>query len=89
MQKSCLLLLLLLANICSAQTENKLVGTYVNIVEKIIKNLCIEQFNIQEPAALFALRLVDTEELITDEVFLTWWFDVFHFSFFLSSKLEI
>ena len=37
-------------------------------VEKIIKSLCIEQFNIQEPAALFALRLLDTEELITDEV---------------------
>ena len=40
-------------------------------VEKIIKNLCIEQFNVQETAALFALRF--TEELITDEdeVFLT------------------
>ena len=37
-------------------------------IEKIIKTLCIEQFSIQEPAALFALRLFDTEELVTDEV---------------------
>ncbi|CAI2177420.1 17101_t:CDS:10, partial [Funneliformis geosporum] len=36
-------------------------------IEKVIKALCIEQFNIQEPAVLFALRLLDTEELITDE----------------------
>ncbi|RGB42768.1 ELMO/CED-12 family-domain-containing protein [Rhizophagus diaphanus] len=36
-------------------------------IEKIIKTLCIEQFNIQEPAALYALRLLDTDELITDE----------------------
>ena len=37
-------------------------------LQTIIKTLCLEQFNIQEPAALFALRLVDTEELITEEV---------------------
>ena len=38
-------------------------------IENIIRTLCIEKFNIQEPAALYALRLLDTDELITDEVF--------------------
>ncbi|CAG8475045.1 7244_t:CDS:10 [Paraglomus brasilianum] len=33
----------------------------------IIKSLCLEQFDIQEPAALYALRLLETEELITEE----------------------
>ncbi|CAG8558682.1 3097_t:CDS:10 [Ambispora leptoticha] len=38
-------------------------------VATVIKALCLEHFNIQEPAALYALRLQDTKELITDENF--------------------
>jgi len=34
----------------------------------IIKSLCLEHFDIQEAAALYALRLLETEELITEEV---------------------
>ncbi|CAG8462244.1 25589_t:CDS:10 [Dentiscutata erythropus] len=36
-------------------------------ISEIIKTLCIEQFNISESPNLLALRLQDTDELITDE----------------------
>jgi hypothetical protein len=38
MQKYCFILFLLFVRICSAQTNSNLVGTYVNIVQQIIKN---------------------------------------------------
>ncbi|CAG8526137.1 1084_t:CDS:2 [Racocetra fulgida] len=37
-------------------------------ISDIIKSLCIEQFNIQNSPTLLALRLQDTDELITDEI---------------------
>jgi hypothetical protein len=55
----------------TVQYEKQQVACTIDVSQPastIIKTLCMEHFNIQEPPALYAVRLVDTEELITDEV---------------------